>query len=329
MRSRPVSLILVLLALVGAVVLAGALTTRMIARHAQAAHPPVGRFVAVDGGRLHVIDAGPVTGPAAGTVVLLHGASGNAADMMLTLGTALASRYRVLAFDRPGQGWSERPGGAADASPARQAALIRQALHFLGVSKATIVGHSWSGALALTLALDHHEVTQALVLLGAVTHPWPGGIAWHYTVASQPWLAAPFTEVLSAPLGSLLLPSAVTAVFTPQDAPADYAARTGAALLLRPAAFRANAEDMEGLLAYVTALAPRYAEIRVPTIILHGDQDKVVWLDLHARPLQHAVAGAKLIVLEGAGHMPHHTEPARIIAQIDALAQIPTEPGAR
>jgi pimeloyl-ACP methyl ester carboxylesterase len=323
-----VSLTLSMLALAAALVLAGALASSGIARRAEAAHPPTGRLVAVEGGRLHVIDAAPVDGPAAGTVVLLHGASGNSADMMLTLGTALASRYRVLAFDRPGQGWSDRPGGRADASPARQAALIRQALQALGVSQAIVVGHSWSGALALTLALDHADVTQGLVLLGAVTHPWPGGIAWHYTVASQPWLAPLFTEVLSAPVGSLLLPSAVKAVFTPQDAPADYAARTGAALLLRPASFRANAEDVEGLLAYVTALAPRYAEIRVPTTIMHGDQDKVVWLEIHARALKRQIPGAKLIVLEGAGHMPHHNQAARVIEEIDALVEAPPRSGA-
>ena len=66
-------------------------------------------------------------------VVLLHGASGNLNDMRIALGDRLASRYRVILVDRPGHGWSDRPGGSADASPARQAALIHQALERIGV----------------------------------------------------------------------------------------------------------------------------------------------------------------------------------------------------
>ncbi len=62
-------------------------------------------------------------GPPDGTpVVLLHGASGNLHDMRIALGDRLAAHDRVILIDRPGHGWSDRPGGAADARPARQAA---------------------------------------------------------------------------------------------------------------------------------------------------------------------------------------------------------------
>ena len=100
------------------------------------ANPPKGRFIEVDGGRLHVVELGAADAPA---VVLLHGASGNLGDMRVALGDVLAARYRVILIDRPGHGWSERHGGRADASPARQAALLHRALE-----KWTCGARSWS-----------------------------------------------------------------------------------------------------------------------------------------------------------------------------------------
>src|SRR3954462_14653443 len=87
-----------------------------------------GRFVEIGGERLHVIEAGPKDRAPLGTVVILHGASGSAAEPFLALGRRLAEHYRVLAIDRPGHGWSDRIAGKAAASPIRQAALIAEAL---------------------------------------------------------------------------------------------------------------------------------------------------------------------------------------------------------
>ena len=117
--SRPLRIAAVVVSVAGARHLASA---RAPIEHA---HPPTGRFVEVDGGRLHLVELGPAGAP---PVVLLHGASGNLGDMRLALGERLARSHRVILIDRPGHGWSDRPGGSADASPARQAALIHQAL---------------------------------------------------------------------------------------------------------------------------------------------------------------------------------------------------------
>ena len=158
-----------LVALLGALAVVTALGVAAIER----ANPPQGRFVEVEGGRLHLVELGS---PDAPPVVLLHGASGNLGDMRLALGDRLAVRHRVILIDRPGHGWSERPGGSADASPARQAKLIHQALQTIGVRRAIVVGHSWSGALATAYALDNPQDVAGLVLLAPVTHPWTGNI---------------------------------------------------------------------------------------------------------------------------------------------------------
>jgi pimeloyl-ACP methyl ester carboxylesterase len=298
----------------------GAAATALLSWRMAGRFPPQGRFVDVEGGRLHYLEAGPPDGRALGTVVLLHGASANAADPMLRLGARLSQRFRVIAFDRPGQGWSDRIGGAEAGQPARQAALIAGALRRMGVARAVIVGHSLAGAIVPNLALDHPDVTGGILILSGVTHPWPGkSISWYYHPATSVlgWI---FTRTLSTPLGALLVEPAVRAVFAPEAAPPDYVERTGALLVLRPSAFKANAEDVAGLHAAVAAQSPRYPQIRVPATVMGGDKDRIVWTDLHARSFAREVPGAKLVVMPGVGHMPHQTQPEAVAAEVEDLA---------
>ena len=313
---RVIFIILVCLVVVGA--LFGGITaigTAMIER----AHPPSGRMVEIEGGRLHVVELGPAAAPA---IVLLHGASGNLEDMRFAIGERLAARYRVVLIDRPGHGWSDRPRGAADASPARQADLIHQALNNIGVRRAIIVGHSWSGALATAYTLAYPDAVTGLVLLSPVTHPWPGGVALINHVAAAPVLGPLFVRAFVLPAGYFLLRPGVAAVFAPQTPPPDYAARTAVALILRPAEFRANAQDLVGLKDFVTAQAPRYGDIKVPVAIISGDvTDRIVWTDLHSRTSARQMPNATLDVLPGIGHMVHYAAPELIIAAIDRLAR--------
>lgn len=308
---------ILLVGLIVAVALFGGITaigTAMIER----AHPPSGRMVEVEGGRLHVVELGPAEAPA---IVLLHGASGNLEDMRFALGDRLATHYRVILIDRPGHGWSNRPDGAADASPARQAALIHQALSNIGVRRSIIVGHSWSGALAAAYALAHPEQVTGLVLLSPVTHPWPGGVAFINHIAAAPLLGPLFVHTFILPAGYFLLKPGIAAVFAPQTPPHDYAERTAVALILRPSEFRANAQDLVGLKDFVTAQASRYGEIKVPVAIISGDvTDQIVWTDLHSRGSARQMPNATLDVLPGIGHMVHYAGPDRIIAAIDGLA---------
>src|SRR5437868_14700318 len=88
-----------------------AVTTSLGITRLEAAHPPRGQFLKVQGVRLHVADLGlrPDTPDADPAVVLIHGASGNLEDMRLALGEKLAASHRVILVDRPGHGWSSRP----------------------------------------------------------------------------------------------------------------------------------------------------------------------------------------------------------------------------
>ena len=302
--------ILAILAVLAAVTLAG---TAAIER----ANPPAGRFVDVDGGRLHIVELGRADAP---PVVLLHGASGNLRDMQLALGDKLAARYRVILIDRPGHGWSDRPNGRGDASPAAQATLIHQALAALGVTRPVVLGHSWSGALATAYALAYPTESRALILLAPVTHPWPGGIGWINDVVALPVLGSLIARTLILPSGYFMLKPGVAGVFSPDTPPPDYGARTGVALLLRPNEFIANAQDLAGLKEFVRQQAPRYGELKMPVTIISGDKDPVVYTDIHSRAIVRQVPQAKLTVLPGVGHMVQYVAADDVVRAIDEVA---------
>ena len=310
-------MIVILLAVTAAVLGGLAALTAYGVRRIERSHPPAGRFVEVAGGRLHLLELGPADALA---VVLLHGASGNLADMRVALGDRLAQRYRVILVDRPGHGWSDRPGDSADASPARQAALIHQALERIGVARAILVGHSWSGALATAYALAYPDAVAGLVLLAPVTHPWPGGVAWYNPILTARFVGPLFARTVALPLGELLIGPGVTAVFAPQAPPADYRERAAVELVLRPSELIANAEDINGLKAFVTAQAPSYGAIRAPVVVITGDRDETVTPRIHAEAIAAVLPRGKLIVLPGVGHMLHHAAADVVSKAIDEIA---------
>jgi pimeloyl-ACP methyl ester carboxylesterase len=312
---------MILLALIGivAVLAIGAAVTVIGTWLIERAHPPTGRFIGVAGGRIHLLDLGEAR---AGElpVVLLHGASGNLEDMRLALGQRLSGRHRIILIDRPGHGWSDRLDGDADASPARQAARIVEALDRLGVGRAIIVGHSFGGTVAAALALDYPDRVAGLLLLAPVSHPWTTGIAWHYTLGTIPILGPLIAHTLALPFGMAVLSAGIIAVFAPNDPPKDYARESAVALVLRPVQFLANAHDVAGLLAFVTRQRARYGGLRMPTIIIAGDADQVVSIDLHARALAATLPDARLIALPGIGHMPHYAAPGTVVDAVEELA---------
>lgn len=323
-RRQPIAVLIALglLVLLFAGAVALYVATHAAAARIEAAFPPNGRFVEVPGGRLHLLEAGQPQGQARATVLFLHGASSNAADPLFALGARLADRYRLLSFDRPGHGWSERLGGDADASPARQAALIRAALAQITDEKVTVVAHSLAGAVGTALALDHPDAVSGLVLLAPVTHPWPGGIEWYYHAASAPVLGALFVNTLAVPVGLSVLETGAASVFAPQPMPPDYLERARIALLMRPSTFAANAQDVAGLHAFVSRQQERYSTIAVPTSIITGDTDDTVSPTIHSAAIARQIPDARHIVLPNVGHQPHYAAPELVTAEIDTVIRL-------
>lgn len=298
----------VLTALAGA-----ALFNRARARRAERETPPVGRFVEVDGVRLHYVTRGDGR-----PIVLLHGNGMMVQDMEASgLLDSLAQRYRVVAFDRPGFGYSERPRDRIW-TPQAQAELIHGALDRLGIERPVLVGHSWGTLVALAMALEHPQDVGALVLLGGYYYP---------TARADVLTSAPAVPVVgdlmrltvSPLLGRLLAPAVVRRIFAPAPV-AESFSHVPLELALRPVQIRATAADTALMVPGAAQLSRRYGGLSLPVVIVAGAGDQIVDVERHALRLHKALPGSELRVIAGAGHMVHYSAPDDVMAAIETAA---------
>ncbi|WP_299350466.1 alpha/beta hydrolase [uncultured Shimia sp.] len=284
-------------------------------RHAEADYPPEGQFLEVDGHRVHVLVRGQ--GP---DLVLLHGASGSTRDMTFELAAHLEDRYRVLIFDRPGLGYSDRINRSG-ATLVEQAELLSRAAALLGADKPIVAGQSYGGAVALAWAVHFPERLSALVPIAAVSSIWASPMDLYYRLVSHRWLGPLLIPTLTAFVSDAYVDKVMATVFEPQDAPKGYGAHFGPGLTLRRKTLRANALQRANLLEEIRALYPRYGQIQVPTEIVHGDEDITVPAWNHSERLATRIPGATLTLLPGVGHMPQHVAAPDCAAAIDRAAK--------
>jgi pimeloyl-ACP methyl ester carboxylesterase len=286
---------------------------------AEAAFPPEGRIIEVQGRQVHAVTRG--AGP---DLVLIHGASGNLRDMTFGFMDRLTDRYRVTAFDRPGLGYTGRLrddlGGlfsTAGESPMEQAALLQAAARELGIERPIVLGHSYGGAVALAWALSDPDGTAAVVDVSGVTMPWPGGLGWQYRINGSALGGALLPPLVAAFPPEWIVDAALVAIFAPNPVPDGYEAHFGVPLTLRAESLRANARQVNTLRPHVVGMSGRYGSLDLPVEIVHGDADTIVPLSVHSVPLSRVAPGANLTVLPGVGHMPHHSAPGAVVAAID------------
>ena len=304
------------LVIAGATLTALASTAAWVAQRAQSAKsqsPPVGTFVDVDDTRVHYLERGHGT-----PLVLLHGNTLRLEDFVASdLIERLARNYRVLAFDRPGFGYSERPRNRLWTAET-QAALLGQALLQLGVERPIVLGHSWGTLVALEMALIPSVSVRKLVLISGYYFATPRLDAVLATPVAIPVLGDVMRYTVSALSARLLLGRTVKAMFAPQAVPVNFIEILDREMLLRPVQIRANAEDAAYMMPSASALQRRYGEIRAPAAILAGAADKVVDPEKHARKLHVELENSQLHVLPGVGHMLHHADPAKVVDTIGA-----------
>ena len=272
-----------------------------------------GEFVEVEGVRLHFVARGEGR-----PVVLLHGNTGFAHDFSAVLASLDPLEFRAFAFDRPGHGFSERP--ALDGVMPSQARLIRGALEALGVQRPLVVGHSWSGALALSYALEFDEDVAALVLLAPAVYREEEMYAAQrllveISLRSDVLIRASEAFVRAEIRRNLAL------AFSPDEVPRDYL-RAAESLWTRPSQVRAFMQDEYYYNPEVELLAERYPKVRVPTLIVTGDSDALVNPVRHAYPLHSAVEHSDLTVLPAAGHMLPHTRPEAVVSALRNAASL-------
>lgn len=316
-----------------AAALAVVLTGVALARHAsaytrrtEAAFPPTGRFIDADGTRLHVREAGMQGAP---RILLIHGASSNLLELWGPLADEFSPLHRVIAYDRPGMGYSTRikRNGHAMAYQAKCAARV---LEQTGPDPAIIVAHSLGASVALRLALDYPHVVRGLVLVAPAANPFPQfNPAWWARLSATPILGDIFCNLIVPLFGPAMSGASVANNFWPAPVPVGYFEQAGVPLIFRPRAFRSSALDVCAANDEFGLQAPRYGDLLTPTVIITAEKDRIVSPKRHARALAVTLPAGELVIAPDTGHMPHRLRPDLVIAAIRRVNELTSQPAER
>jgi pimeloyl-ACP methyl ester carboxylesterase len=298
--------ILLTLILIVAVIVAGlAWFAANTARKVEAAVPPCGEFMEIDGHRLHYVDT-KGTGPA---IVMIHGLGSTLWNYTYALVEKLSGEFRVIAVDRPGSGYSVRP----DDAPARlgaQADTLAKFIRGLGLKQPLLVGHSLGGALSLAIALDHPDCAGALALIAPLTHaqdevpePFQG------LVINSPVMRKIIAWTLATPMSIRNAPKLLKIVFGPDAVPVDYPTRGGGLLGLRPNSFYNTSSDAVAVMEDVPGMMKRYGGLTIPLGMLFAKGDLLLDYRRQGEALKQKCPALDLVLLDEHGHMLPLTAP--------------------
>lgn len=292
---------------------AAALYVNQKTKQAEAENPPQGKFIDVDGVRLHYTEQG-----SGDPLVLLHGNGITSSDFEASGLTARAAeQYRVIAFDRPGFGYSERPRSTIW-TPEKQARLLHKALEQLGIEKPIVLGHSWGTLVALSMALAFPTDVRGLVLLSGYYYP---SVRLDVTVMSQP--AIPIIGdlmryTISPLISRLIWPLAVKRIFSPAPVPESFK-RLPVWMMLRPSQLRASAAESALMIPSAMKLAKRYNELSMPVRIVAGEGDKIAVAEHNGVRLDDALSDSRIDVEHNVGHMVHYARLDDVINAINSV----------
>ena len=282
---------------------------------AERANPPLGRFMDVEGARVHYLERGEGT-----PLVMLHGNGSMIQELRLSGLYELAStRYRVIVPDRPGYGYSSRPRHRWW-GPRAQAALLRAMLARLGIERPIIFAHSFGTLVALAYALEYPAATRSLVLASGYYFPTARLDIPFMASPAIPLLGDLMRHSISPLVARMVWPHMLRLVFSPAPVPR-YFSLFPTWMALRPSQLRASAEEAALLVPSAMRLQRLYRALEVPALIVAGSQDRYVNPARHSAELARRVPYGELVLSPRAGHMVHHVDPRRVLHAIEAAAR--------
>lgn len=302
-------------ALVGtAALVATAALNRYLAKRAERENPPMGRFVNVDGLDVHYLERGQ--GP---TLVLLHGNGSMVQDFASSgLMEAAAATHRVIAFDRPGFGHTDRPSRLRW-GPNEQADLLQKVLDRLGVSEATVLGHSWGASVAAAMGIRYPTLVTKLVLISGYYFPTIRADFLAMSAPAIPIIGDLLSQTLSPIISRLMWPALLSKIFGPADVPAKFRSFPEE-MAVRPSQIRASAEESALLIPSAAALRSQYTELGMPVTIIAGKDDKLIDPVSQSERLHAAIAHSELTVIPDHGHMVHQTATGAVMRALSDQA---------
>lgn len=257
--------------------------------------------------------AGPV-------ILLVHGMAGSATTWRHVM-PALSRDFTVVAPDLLGHGCSAK--GAGDYSLGSLASGLRDLLVALGHERASIVGQSLGGGVAMQLAYQFPERCERLVLVSS------GGLGREVNALLR-WLSLPGSEAVLSVACSGPVQRTIAGG-------ADLASRVGlqpapvVGELWRSYASLGDDETRKAFLRTLRAVIDRggqavsaasrlHLAAEVPTLLIWGDADPIIPVE-HAYEAHRAIEGSRLEIFEGVGHYPHVEAPERFVAVLKSFIE--------
>ena len=300
-----------------------ALVNRCLAKNAENDNPPAGHFLEVNGVRLHYVERGSGV-----PLVLLHGNGSIIQDFESSgLIDLAAGNYRVIVFDRPGFGHSDRPRNVVW-TPAAQAELINSALERLGISHAIVCGHSWGASVAVALALRYPKVVQGLVLASGYYYPTLRPDVVALSAPAVPLVGDVLRYTISPIVSRIMWPVLMTKIFDPRSVPKKFEGFPKE-MALRPSQIRASAAESALMIPGAFDFQDEYANLKMPVSIIAGEEDRLINIDEQSHRLHGNIAQSKFHRVPGAGHMVHQTATSSVMSAINQVSsEMPSEPSA-
>jgi len=260
-------------------------------------HSENSKFVHIDGANIHYQEFGDTSKP---TLVLIHGYMASLYVWHAAAPALAANDFHVVAIDLLGFGYSEKPS-SFDYSITSQARMVSRFMNVLGIGRATIVGSSYGGAVAATLALDYPERVEKLVLVNAVcnddvkNHPilklaavrGIGELVAPFLIDSKMFLRHRMHNTLARANHNLIDANRVNSIIRPLRA-----ADAHRSLLMTSRNWHANRIEQDAHL------------IKQPTLIVWGEDDTVIPIK-NGRKLHEVILNSRLVVIRDCGHVPH------------------------
>lgn len=257
-------------------------------------------------------------------ILLLHGMAGSSQTWRSVI-RPLSRHYRVVAPDLLGHGHSAKP--RSDYSLGAFAVSLRDLLDEIGVARATVVGHSLGGGVAMQFVYQHPDYAERLILIGS------GGlgpdVGWTLRLLSAP--GAELIMPIIAPPPVLSVGEKVRSFFTKMGVESPRGAEIWNAYssFSDPETRQAFLRTLRSVVDYrgqaVSALNRLHVKAGLPTMAIWGDEDAIIPVQ-HAYAVQETRPDVRLEVLSGVGHFPQVERPMEVVDLIEDF--IASTPGA-
>jgi pimeloyl-ACP methyl ester carboxylesterase len=271
-----------------------------------------------NGAHIHYRDQGNPNGE---PIVLVHGFGASLFDWTPWV-TRLGTRYRVISLDLPGHGLTETPK-TLHPHMDDLVAVVDAVAAKAGVKHFILAGNSMGGGVAWNYALQHADKLDGLVLEDSVPPPYLPGHELKgksnvviFNLMRQPLFQGLLTHIDLAPLIRQGLETAFvdTSLVTP------VLVRRYSDFSRAPGHRRILLELQNGPRADPVAVNAALGQLKVPTLVMHGKADKLIWYGEGIRTSR-AIPGATLIVYDGVGHVPMEQIPDKSAADLDGWIQ--------